>query len=289
MWEAVIFGVLASGSLVLGAALGSYWAAPTRVTGVMLAFASGMLISALAFQLFPEAIELGGLTRAGLGLVFGALVFVLLNAWLDSRVAPPEEVGEVEGVDPDQPAKQSPASAEAEAVAKDQVDEIPSELAGAMTDQREKVAIASQGIGFTLLASVTLDGIPENLALGVSLAGEEATGGASIALLVAIFASNFPEALVGAVAMRSQGRSTGYIVGLWGAAAVLLTFAVVFGRMALANADPTTIAFLLAFAGGAVLASLADTLMPEAYERGRPLNAFASAAGFFLAFVLAEL
>jgi zinc transporter, ZIP family len=289
MWEAVVFGVLASGSLVLGAALGSYWAAPTRVTGVMLAFASGMLISALAFQLFPEAIELGGLTRAGLGLLFGALVFVLLNTWLDSRVAPPEEVGEVEGVDPDQPSKQSPASAEAEAVAKDEVDEIPSELAGAMTDQREKVAIASQGIGFTLLASVTLDGIPENLALGVSLAGEEATGGASIALLVAIFASNFPEALVGAVAMRSQGRSTAYTVGLWGAAAVLLTFAVVVGRMALANADPTTIAFLLAFAGGAVLASLADTLMPEAYERGRPINAFASAAGFFLAFVLAEL
>jgi ZIP family zinc transporter len=59
--------------------------------------------------------------------------------------------------------------------------------------------------------------------------------------------------------------------------------------MALAKAEPTTIALLLAFAGGAVLASLADTLMPEAYERGRPLNAFASAGGFFLAFVLAEL
>jgi zinc transporter, ZIP family len=289
MWEAVVFGVLASGSLVLGGALGSYWPAPTRATGVMLAFASGMLISALAFQLYPEAIELGGLARAGWGLLFGALAFVLLNTWLDSRVAPPEEVGEVEGVDPDRPSEESPASAEAEAVARGDADEIPSELAGAVTDQREKVAIASQGIGLTLLASVTLDGIPENLALGVSLAGEEATGGASIALLVAIFASNFPEALVGAVAMRSQDRSPRYIIGLWGAASVLLTIAVVVGRMALANAEPTTIAFLLAFAGGAVLASLADTLMPEAYERGRPLNAFASAGGFFLAFVLAEL
>ena len=39
-------------------------------------------------------------------------------------------------------------------------------------------------------------------------------------------ASNFPEALVDAVSMRSQGRSTGYIVGLWGAAAVLDSFAV---------------------------------------------------------------
>jgi len=41
------------------------------------------------------------------------------------------------------------------------------------------------------------------------------------------------------------------------------------------------------FAGGAVLASLADTLMPEAFERGRPANALATAAGFVLAFVLA--
>jgi ZIP family zinc transporter len=47
------------------------------------------------------------------------------------------------------------------------------------------------------------------------------------------------------------------------------------------------LAVALAFAGGAVLASLADTLMPEAFEHGRPLNAFGTAAGFFLSFVLA--
>ena len=141
--------------------------------------------------------------------------------------------------------------------------------------------MASQGVGLALLAAVTLDGVPENLALGVSLAGEEAVGGGSLALLVAIFASNFPEALVGAVAMRSQGRSAGYTIGLWAATAVLLTLAVVVGRQALA--------FPLAFAGGAVLASLADTLMPEAFERGRPLNAFATAAGFYVSFALAEM
>lgn len=47
------------------------------------------------------------------------------------------------------------------------------------------------------------------------------------------------------------------------------------------------LAVAFAFAGGAVLASLADTLMPEAFEHGRPLNAFATAGGFFLSFVLA--
>jgi ZIP family zinc transporter len=91
------------------------------------------------------------------------------------------------------------------------------------------------------------------------------------------------------VAIRDQGRSAGYAIGLWAATAVLLTLAVVVGRQALATAEPSTLAFPLAFAGGAVLASLADTLMPEAFERGRPLNAFATAAGFYVSFALAEM
>ena len=70
--------------------------------------------------------------------------------------------------------------------------------------------------------------------------------------------------------------------------AVLLIPAVIIGRVALAGANPGTLAFPLSFAGGAVLAALADTLMPEAFERGRPLNAFATCVGFFVAFVLAE-
>jgi ZIP family zinc transporter len=273
MSEAVVFGVLAVSSLVAGGALGSYWEAPKRVTGVLLAFASGAMVSALAFELFPEAVELGGVGPAGGGLLAGAAVFVAVNTWLDSRVAPPEEAKEL-------------------AEAKDDVpevpEELPDELAGAALQQREKVQVAAaSGVGLALLAASILDGVPENLALGVSLADQESAGG-SLALLVGIFAANFPEALVGAVAMREQGRSVRSTFGLWLATAVLLVPPVVIGRVALAGAQPSTLAFPLAFAGGAVLAALADTLMPEAFERGRPFNAFASVAGFFLAFVLAE-
>jgi ZIP family zinc transporter len=124
--------------------------------------------------------------------------------------------------------------------------------------------------------------VPENVALGVSLV--EAT---SWSLLLAIFFSNLPESLVGAVAMREGGQSRRNVIGTWLGCAVLLAVAVVAGR---ALADPLSdevLAIALGFAGGAVLASLADTLMPEAFEHGRPLNAFATAAGFFLSFVLA--
>jgi ZIP family zinc transporter len=284
MWEAVLFGVLATSSLVVGGALGSYWDAPRRVTGVMLAFASGAMVSALAFELFPEAVELGGVAPAGGGLLAGAAVFVVVNTWLDSRVAPPEaaEAAEEGG------GTETPAEDEAAAAAKGDAPDLPRELAGAALQQREKVEVAAaSGVGLALLAASILDGVPENLALGVSLADEESAGG-SLALLAGIFAANFPEALVGAVAMRSQGRSVRATFGMWLATALLLIPAVVIGRVALAGADPGTLAFPLAFAGGAVLAALADTLMPEAFERGRPFNAFATCAGFFVAFVLAE-
>jgi zinc transporter, ZIP family len=284
MWEAVLFGVLATSSLVVGGALGSYWDAPRRVTGVMLAFASGAMVSALAFELFPEAVELGGVAPAGGGLLAGAAVFVVVNTWLDSRVAPPAaaEAAEEGG------GTETPAEDEAAAAAKGDAPDLPRELAGAALQQREKVEVAAaSGVGLALLAASILDGVPENLALGVSLADEESAGG-SLALLAGIFAANFPEALVGAVAMRSQGRSVRATFGMWLATALVLIPAVVIGRVPLAGADPSTLAFPLAFAGGAVLAALADTLMPEAFERGRPFNAFATCAGFFVAFVLAE-
>ena len=284
MWEAVLFGVLACSSLAIGGVLGSYWDAPERLTGVILAFASGTMVSALAFELFPEAVELGGVAPAGVGLLAGAATFVVANTWLDSRVAPPERaeaVAEDRGSD-------TAADDEAAAAARGELPDLPQELAGAALQQREKVkAAAASGVGLALLAASILDGVPENLALGVSMAGERSGG--SLALLVGIFAANFPEALVGAVSLRSQGRTVRATIGLWLATAALLVPAVPIGRVLLAGADPSTLAFPLSFAGGAVLAALADTLMPEAFERGRPFNTFATCAGFFLAFVLADM
>jgi ZIP family zinc transporter len=232
----------ASSALVVGAVLGARWQAPRMVTGVLLAFASGALISALAFELFEEAFHLGGAVRSGLGLLVGAMTFVAVDTALDHHIA-----------------------------------------GHSGPEEREVAAEGARGgVGWALLAAVTLDGVPENLALGVSL-----VEGASLTLLVAIFFSNLPEALVGAQAMRSEGRSRRVVVLTWVACAVLLTLAVILGRAVAGGLSDEVLAVALGFAGGAVLASLADTLMPEAFEHGRPLNAFATAAGFFLSFVLA--
>ena len=266
MGQAFIFGLLGSSALVIGGAIGAYWQAPHRISGVLLAFASGTLISALAFELFAEAVHLGGLWPAGLGLVSGGLTFVVINTALDAWVA--KSAGDPHEVPvPSSEAAEDVSGAEAEQT--ERVEEAATRGAGA-------------AVGFALLAAVTLDGVPENLALGVSLL----SGGGSVALLVAIFCSNFPESLVGAVAMRRGGRSAPFAIGIWTLAAALLTGAVVFGRGVFAQFPEEHLAFPLAFAGGAVLASLADTLMPEAFEHGRPLNSMATAAGFFVSFVL---
>ena len=242
MADAVLYGLAASSALVIGAFVGTRWDPPRRMTGVLLAFASGALISALAFELFEEAFELGGAVRSGLGLLAGAVTFVAVDTALDRHVA----------------GRPGP-------------------------EEREVAATGARGgVGWALLAAVTLDGVPENLALGVSL-----VEGASVTLLVAIFFSNLPESLVGAQAMRKEGRRAGIVVTTWLACAALLTIAVVLGRGLAGGLSDEVLAVALGFAGGAVLASLADTLMPEAFEHGRPLNAFATAAGFFLSFLLA--
>jgi ZIP family zinc transporter len=246
MGEAILFGLIASSALIIGGVVGSYLTPPKQVTGVLLAFASGALFSALAFELFTDAFEFGGAWRAGIGLLAGGATFVVVNTWLDARVA-----------------------------------DSPKE------DQREKVrdaAVPSGAVGFALLAAVTLDGVPENLALGVSLAGDAE----SLTLLVAIFFSNLPESLVGAVAMREGGMSPKVAIATWALCGVVLAIAVVLGRAVLSGASHHTLAFCLAFAGGAVLASLADTLMPEAFEHGKPWNSFATGAGFFVSFMIAE-
>jgi ZIP family zinc transporter len=89
--------------------------------------------------------------------------------------------------------------------------------------------------------------------------------------------------------MRAQGRSTSYAVLLWSIAAGPADRAVLLGAGPAVRPLDETISLPLAFAAGAVIASLADTLMPEAYEQGGPLVALSTALGFVLSFLLATL
>ena len=82
MGDALLFGAIGSSALVLGSLVGGWVQIPKRVLAAMLAFASGALITALAFELF-ESFEQGGIWRAAIGLLAGAVVFTLLSQQLD--------------------------------------------------------------------------------------------------------------------------------------------------------------------------------------------------------------
>jgi ZIP family zinc transporter len=128
-----------------------------------------------------------------------------------------------------------------------------------------------------------MDNIPESFAIGVSLLSG---GTVSSALLVGIIISNFPESSAGAQAMKLTGRSRGYILKTWGAIAAINVVAAAIGFLVISQLGPEIIAVTLAIAAGAILAMLAETMMPEAYETGGYHISLATAAGFLIAFIL---
>lgn len=137
-------------------------------------------------------------------------------------------------------------------------------------------------IGWALMLGTVLDGIPENTALGVSL-----TGGGGLVLLVAVAVGNIPEAVGGAALMRDQhSLSRTQALGLWTGTALVLVVVTVVGFLLSDFIPDTGVSAVQAFAGGATLAVLADSLMPEAYRDGGWWVGMATAAGFLVAFTL---
>ena len=141
--------------------------------------------------------------------------------------------------------------------------------------------------GGGLLAAITLDGIPENLALGVALSG---AGAPEVAALAgSILLSNLPEAAGGARQMADGGHSKLRIFALWAATAALLSLAAIGGNVLLEGASPHHLAFIRCFAAGAVVASLATEVFPEAFKEDRHWAGIATALGVILAFLLGDL
>lgn len=143
------------------------------------------------------------------------------------------------------------------------------------------------GSGAGLLAALTLDGIPENLALGVALIG---TGALEVAALSgSIFLSNLPEAAGSAREMAQGGRSKGKVIGLWLATALLLSAAALAGNFLLQDVGKIILAMIRAFAAGAVIASLATEVFPKAFREDSYWAGIATTIGFIVALFLNHL
>jgi ZIP family zinc transporter len=137
--------------------------------------------------------------------------------------------------------------------------------------------------GPAIVLGALLDGIPESIVLGASLIGG---GGVSASFLAAVFASNLPEGLAGARDLRDAGRRPGWIMGLWLAITVASAVAAALGFTLLGDMAPGPAALIQAFAAGAILAMLADTMFPEAFEHGGIGVGLTTVLGFSFAALL---
>jgi zinc transporter, ZIP family len=128
-----------------------------------------------------------------------------------------------------------------------------------------------------MVLAIILDGIPESIVIGL---GIFEGGTVSIAMLVAVFVSNLPEAIAGTTGMKSSGWGKKKILALWVIIAVVCAFATVAGFSLFSGAS--WLSFIQAFAGGAILIMLANSMIPESYEHGGKLAGIFTVLGFFI-------
>jgi ZIP family zinc transporter len=143
----------------------------------------------------------------------------------------------------------------------------------------------ASGSGETIALGALLDGVPESLVLGMSLG---VGGSVSVGFLAAVFVSNVPESLSATAAMRTS-RSAREIYRLWIAITVVAVIAGAVGYAIVDNIPDVDGRYVQAFAAGAVLTMLADSMIPEAFEQGGKRVALLTAIGFAIAAVLTTL
>jgi ZIP family zinc transporter len=244
--EAGLWGLLGGGALVIGALVAWFLRVPAGVVASVMAFGSGVLISAVAFDLMAEAADTGGLGPTALGFLGGAVAYLAANALLARRGARHR---------------------------KRSGDQQPSE------DEQ-------QGSGAAIAIGALLDGVPESVVLGVGLLGG---GAVSLPVLAAVFISNVPEGLSSAAGMKRNGRSAGYVFGVWGGIALISGLAALLGYVALGSAPPEVIAVITAVAAGAILTMIADTMIPEAFQETHTWTGLITTVGFLVAFAIERL
>jgi ZIP family zinc transporter len=244
--QAGFWGTVAGGALLLGAAIGYFVHVPQRLIAGIMAFGSGVLISALSFELMEEAYEKGGFGSTAIGFLGGAAVYTAAN-WLLAR----------------QGAKHRKRSGHQQ------------------TKESE-----DSGSGLAIAVGALLDGIPESIVIGLSMVGGHAVSAVAVA---AIFLSNIPEGLSSASGMKKAGRTPAYIFGIWGGIALASGIAALVGYSVFQNFSAGVTSATTAVAAGAILAMIADTMIPEAFEHTHDLTGLIAVGGFLAAFTLSKM
>ncbi|MBC6697687.1 ZIP family metal transporter [Hymenobacter puniceus] len=259
MWaQAGFWGLVSGSALLLGAAVGYFVQVPQRLIAAIMAFGSGVLIATLSLELMEEAYHKGGFQATALGFVAGAGAFTLAN-WLLARHG----------------AKHRKRSGQYQ----------QQERAAVQQGQTESTETGDDN-SMALAIGALLDGIPESIVIGLSML---AGGAVSVVAVVAIFLSNLPEGLSSASGMRKAGRPARYVLLLWAGIALVSGVASLVGYTVFSQFSDEVVAATMAVSAGAVLAMIADTMIPEAFEVAHNFTGFITVLGFLVSFFLSKM
>lgn len=129
-------------------------------------------------------------------------------------------------------------------------------------DRKDPTGAQADGRALAIVLGSVLDGIPESFVLGLTVL----QGGVSLALLVAVVLSNLPEGMSSSSGLKAAGWPRSRVMAMWSVVVLVSALASAAGYAMLDPASGGTGALVEAFAGGALLAMLADSLLPEAYD-----------------------
>ena len=154
------------------------------------------------------------------------------------------------------------------------------------SDRKRSGGQQAGGSAPAIVIGALMDGIPESAAIGLTLIEG---GGVGVPVVAAVFLSNLPESISAARGLRVAGHRPSRIVALWVAVALISGLAAALGYGLLDSASPLLVGAVQAFAAGAILTMLADTMMPEAFEHGGGVVGLVTVGGFATSYLLSTV
>lgn len=238
MWNAVFWGGVSGSAVLLGALAALFVPIKKNIIGYIMAFGTGVLIGAAAYELLGESVHDGGIVATSIGFIVGAGVFTGLDFLVSKRGA----------------------------------------------DKRKRSNnSSSKDAGVAIFIGTVMDAIPESIMIGASLISG---GSVSWLLVIAIFISNIPEGLSSTTGLLNSHYSKKRIMLLWLSVLVISALSSMSGYLFLDHASEEVMAIVASFAAGGIIAMVASTMMPEAYEDSGPITGIFAAAGLLVSLIL---